>query len=126
MTFRLEPNASEPLYQQLARQIRQRIAGGDWTEGEQIPSARQLSAELALNFLTVNKVYALLESEGLLEVRRGVGTFVAARSTEKREADRLDLLDELIDSLVTGAHQLHLTRTQVLQRVREKLNDTTP
>jgi DNA-binding transcriptional regulator YhcF (GntR family) len=74
----------------------------------------------------VNKVYALLESEGLLEVRRGVGTFVAARSTEKREADRLDLLDELIDSLVIGAHQLHLTRSQVLQRVREKLNDTTP
>jgi len=126
MAFRLEPNASEPLYQQLARQIRQRIAGEDWTEGEQIPSARELSAELALNFLTVNKVYALLESEGLLEVRRGVGTFVAARSAKQREADRLDLLDELIDSLVAGANQLHLTRSQVLQRVREKLNDATP
>ncbi len=126
MTFRLEPNASEPLYQQLARQIRQRIAGGDWTEGQPIPSARQLSAELTLNFLTVNKVYALLESEGLLEIRRGVGTFVAAHSKEKREADRLHLLDELIDSLVTGAHQLHLNRSQVLQRVREKLNDAIP
>ena len=61
MSFRLEPNASEPLYQQLARQIAHRIAGGEWKEGDQLPSARQLSAELGLNFLTVNKVYALLE-----------------------------------------------------------------
>jgi DNA-binding transcriptional regulator YhcF (GntR family) len=56
---------------------------------EQIPCARELSAAIALNFLTVNKVYVFLDSEGLLEVRRGLGSFVEARSAEKREADRL-------------------------------------
>jgi GntR family transcriptional regulator len=126
MSFRLEPNASEPLYQQLARQIAHRIAGGEWKEGDQLPSARQLSAELGLNFLTVNKVYALLESEGLLEVRRGLGTFVAVRSAAKREEDRLELLDELIDALVEGARSLRLSRSEVVQRVREKLNESTP
>jgi len=126
MSFRLEPNASEPLYQQLARQIAHRIAGGEWKEGDQLPSARQLSAELGLNFLTVNKVYALLESEGLLELLRGLGTFVAVRSAAKREEDRLELLDELIDALVEGARSLRLSRSEVVQRVREKLNESTP
>jgi GntR family transcriptional regulator len=126
MSFRLEPNASEPLYQQLARQIAHRIAGGEWREGDQLPSARQLSADLGLNFLTVNKVYTILESDGLLEVRRGLGTFVAVRSADKREKDRLELLDELIDSLVEGARSLRLSRSEVLQRVREKLTESTP
>ena len=123
MYFHLEPNGSEPLYQQLARQVSHRIAGGDWKEGDQLPSARQLSAELGLNFLTVNKVYALLEKDGLLEIRRGQGTFVAARSQKEHEATRLELLDGLIDALVTGARQLRITRTEVLHRVREKLTE---
>jgi GntR family transcriptional regulator len=119
--FNLEPNASEPLYQQLARQLSQRIAGGQWKEGEQLPSARQLSAKLGLNFLTVNKVYAMLENEGLLEVRRGVGTFVIARTHTQRNATRLELLDDLITPLIEGARQLHLSRTEVLQRIRKKI-----
>ena len=123
MYFHLEPNGSEPLYQQLARQVSHRIAGGDWKEGDQLPSARQLSAELGLNFLTVNKVYALLEKDGLLEIRRGQGTFVASRSQKEHEATRLELLDGLIDALVAGARQLRLTHSEVIQRVREKLTE---
>jgi GntR family transcriptional regulator len=119
--FHLEPNGSEPLYQQLARQLSQRIAGGEWKDGDQLPSARHLSAELGLNFLTVNKVYSILEKEGVLEVRRGLGTFVATRSKKAQKAARIELLDELIDSLVTGARQLRLTRTEVLQRIKEKI-----
>jgi len=126
MFLRLEPNGSEPLYQQLARQLRQRIAGGQWKPGEQLPSARELSAELGLNFLTVTKVYGMLEQEGLVEMRRGLGTFVAVRPAARQEAERKQLLDGLIDDLLTGAAQLGLSRSETLRRVREKINEENP
>jgi len=123
MFLRLEPNGSEPLYQQLARQLRERIAGGQWREGDQLPSARELSAELGLNFLTVTKVYGILEQEGLVEMRRGLGTFVAARSKPKQAVARQELLDGLIDTLVAGARRLGMSDAEVVRRVREKIKE---
>jgi GntR family transcriptional regulator len=121
MFLRLEPNASEPLYQQMARQLRQRIAGGQLKPGEQLPSARELSAELGVNFLTVVKVYQLLEQEGLVEMRRGLGTFVAPQSAKQRATAREELLDGLIDTLLRGAEELGASHSEVLHRLREKL-----
>jgi GntR family transcriptional regulator len=123
MFLRLEPNGSEPLYQQLARQLRQRIAGGQWREGEQLPSARELSAELGLNLLTVTKVYGLLEQEGLVEMRRGLGTFVALRSKSVQSTARQELLDGLVETLLEGARQLGVSEAEVLRSVREKFKE---
>jgi GntR family transcriptional regulator len=123
MLLRLEPSGREPLYQQLARQLRQRISGGQWQAGEQLPSARELSAELGINFLTVTKVYGMLEQEGLVEMRRGLGTFVARRSDASQIAERRRLLDQLIDELLSGAGQLGLNGREVLRRVKEKIEE---
>jgi GntR family transcriptional regulator len=123
MFLRLEPNGSEPLYQQLAKQLRQRIAGGQWREGDRLPSARELSAELGLNFLTVTKVYGILEQEGLVEMRRGLGTFVASRSKPAQASARRELLDGLIDTLIEGARHLGATNAEVVRRVREKIKE---
>jgi len=123
MFLRLEPSGSEPLYQQLARQLRQRISGGQWKAGEQLPSARELSADLGINFLTVTKVYGMLEQEGFVEMRRGLGTFVTARSDAHQAAERSRQLDGLIDALIDGARQLGLPDREVLRRVKEKINE---
>lgn len=123
MFLRLEPNGSEPLYQQLARQLRQRIAGGRWREGDRLPSARELSAELGLNFLTVTKVYGILEQEGLVEIRRGLGTFVATRSRPAQALAKRELLDGLIDVLVEGARRLGVSDADIVRRVREKIKE---
>lgn len=122
----LKPNDSEPLYQQLARQLRHRLAAEHWRAGDQLPSARALSAELGLNFLTVTKVYGMLEQEGLLEMRRGQGTFVAARPAEVQRAARGELLDGLIDTLRAGARQLGVGDAELIRRMREKLKQDEP
>lgn len=124
MEFHLEPNGTEPLYQQLARQLRQRIVGGAWEAGRQLPSARELSGELGLNFLTVNKVYQLLEQEGLVEVRRGMGTFVARRPASALEKTREAMLDELIDTLLRGARQLGLKDKEISRRLKQRISET--
>ena len=67
-----------PIYAQLDRALRAAIATGRLTAGDQLPTVRQLAVELSVNANTVARVYAELERAGILETRRGVGTFVSA------------------------------------------------
>ena len=80
-----------PLYAQLERGIRAAIATGRLAPGAQLPTVRQLAVELRINANTVARVYAELERAGVLETRRGVGSFVTAtpaRAHPKRDRDR--------------------------------------
>lgn len=76
--LRLDPADRTPLYAQLERGILAAIATGRLSVGEQLPTVRQLAVDLRINANTVAKVYAQLERSGVLETRRGVGTFVTA------------------------------------------------
>ena len=67
-----------PIYAQLDRALRAAIATDRLAAGDQLPTVRQLAVELSVNANTVARVYAELERAGILETRRGVGTFVSA------------------------------------------------
>ncbi len=74
----VDPRDRTPLYAQLERALRAAIATGRLSAGDQLPTVRQLAVELSINANTVARVYAELERAGILETRRGVGTFVNA------------------------------------------------
>src|SRR5262245_7565227 len=76
-----------PIYAQLDRGLRAAIATGRLRVGDQLPTVRQLAVELKINANTVARVYAELERGGILETRRGVGSFVAAAGHQARPAD---------------------------------------
>ena len=88
-----------PLYAQLEQTIRFAIVTGKLRSGEQLPTVRQLAVDLRINANTVARVYAELERAGVVETRRGVGTFVSERhfrasgrqDHEKRLRDLADL-----------------------------------
>lgn len=73
----------EPIYQQLAQSVLERIMRGSLPEGEPVPSVRQVASQERINPLTVSRGYQLLVDDGLLEKRRGLGMFVAAGAREK-------------------------------------------
>ena len=80
-----------PIYAQLERGLRAAIATGRLQTGDQLPTVRQLAVELRINANTVARVYSDLERAGVLETRRGVGSFVAAapeRARSPREHER--------------------------------------
>ena len=77
MRLRLDPTDGVPLGLQIVRQIRLALASGRIAPGDRLPAARDLAAELRVNFHTVRKAYADLEAEGLLRCEQGRGTFVA-------------------------------------------------
>src|SRR5438067_13614511 len=83
--FQIDANHPTPLYAQLERSIRFAIATGKLKVGDQLPTVRQLAVDLRINANTVAKVYAFLERDGVLETRRGVGTFIAVRKASRQE-----------------------------------------
>jgi GntR family transcriptional regulator len=76
ITFYLETDSGLPTYLQLARQVEHAIRLGRLQPGDQLPSVRDVVAELAINPNTVAKAYRDLETRGLLDSRQGRGTFV--------------------------------------------------
>src|SRR3982751_7054564 len=67
-----------PIYAQLDRGLRAAIATGRLQVGDQLPTVRQLAVDLRINANTVARVYAELERAGVIETRRGIGSFVTA------------------------------------------------
>jgi GntR family transcriptional regulator len=120
-TFSVDSTSPTPIYAQLDRSIRAAIATGELEQGAQLPTVRQLAVDLAVNANTVARVYAQLERDGILETRRGVGTFVrdspspqAARVHRERE------LRELIRRFVGDAALLGFTLSELISQLRHE------
>ena len=119
--FTVSPTHPMPLYAQLTRAIRFAIATGRLRVGEQLPTVRQLAVELRVNANTVAKVYAELERSGILETRRGVGTFVSARQfaiSHRQEQEKH--LKELADRFVEEAHALGFSLDDLLDQLQSR------
>jgi GntR family transcriptional regulator len=75
--FHLETRSGVPTYLQIVQQVRQAVRLGVLRSGDQLPKVKDVVSSLAINPNTVLKAYRELDLEGLVEGRRGVGTFVA-------------------------------------------------
>ncbi len=76
--IRLDRTATEPLHEQLYRQIRDELKSGTFTDcASRLPSSRVLAVDLGISRLTVNLAFSKLHAEGYLRSKAGSGTFVA-------------------------------------------------
>ena len=74
--FRLDTRSGVPTYLQLVGQVKQAILLGYLQPGDQLPTVREVAAELAINPNTVAKAYRELDRVGLTAARSGQGTFI--------------------------------------------------
>jgi GntR family transcriptional regulator len=96
-----------PLYAQLDRGLRAAMATSRLKPGDQLPTVRQLAVELRINANTVARVYADLERAGVIETRRGVGSFVnAAADTARPPQEHAKRLKAFVTRVLAeaGAH----------------------
>ena len=121
--FSIATGSPEPIYRQLVEQVRRLSAGGQLQPGDAMPSVREIAQALALNPMTVSKAYSLLEMEGVLARRRGLG-MVVADSAPARPADRADLLRPTLERAALEARQLELDPDTVLSLFATILKET--
>ena len=69
------------VFEQAVGQIRELIVTGAWAVGEKLPTEQDLGRQLEVSRSSVREALRVLEAEGLVEVKRGLGTFVCARPT---------------------------------------------
>jgi GntR family transcriptional regulator len=95
LEFHLDGRSGLSPYLQLVRQVRQALRLGLLSEGDQLPTVKEVVTQLAINPNTVLKAYRELEHEGLVAARPGVGTFVTATLADTSLAAHGPLRQEL-------------------------------
>ena len=115
--FTLQPGQS--IFDQVVFAAIRAFVSGEYRPGQQFPSVRQLAADLKINPNTAHKVVQHLIQERWLEVRPGVGAFVAT-PPEARAADRSRLLRQTVEQLVVDAKRLGLSRAELEQAIEAR------
>ena len=111
--FALNAASGTPIYRQLIDQTTQLIASGRLAPGDLLPSVRAVAAQLGVNPMTVSKAYSLLERDGVVVRRRGMGMVVSDLKIDVAEAIRLQA-----DALVEAAVRLRMSPESVADAVR--------
>jgi GntR family transcriptional regulator len=113
MIIKIDPGSSEPLFAQIAAQVRAAIASGKVAEGERLPTAREMADALDVNMHTVLRAYGDLRDEGLVDMRRRRGVIVrAAGDTRAR-------LLELARELAAEASRQGVSRQELRKLIEE-------
>ena len=81
--FQLDFRSDVPIYEQIAEELRKKIAEGQVAPGNQLPTVRQLALDLRVNFNTVSRAYRVLDEAGLISTQRGRGTYIWEEPTEE-------------------------------------------
>jgi GntR family transcriptional regulator len=92
--LRVDPRDAVPIWKQIEDGVRRLVAAGTLGAGAAVPSVRDLARDLQVNPMTVSKAYQRLTDQGVLEVRRGSGTFVAEGAARTPRAERMRTLRE--------------------------------
>jgi GntR family transcriptional regulator len=119
-TISIDPRDATPIYAQIDHGLRAAIATGRLRAGDQLPTVRELAVELKVNANTVARVYAELERAGVLETRRGVGSFIAAGPAQARPAgEKNRKLRAFVTRVLADADRAGFTVHEVIGALNE-------
>ncbi len=111
-----------PIYVQVQDAIIKKIILGDYEPGDKIPSIKDLAKDFKINANTVSKSLTDLETQGILETRRGMGTYIV----EDKE-----MIDETVDKyigsrvsdIIREFEMLGISKQRLIELVKEKTDD---
>jgi GntR family transcriptional regulator len=127
MFIELRPDDPRPVYRQIADEVQRAVSVGVIKSGEALPATRQLAEELKLNPNTVQHAYRTLVQEGIVEMRRGLGAFVAARPRESRRSGQV-MARQIAERALREAFKHGLLASDLLSALQEiaPVNSATP
>lgn len=110
------------LYQQIMDQIKQKIAVEEWKAGDEIPSIRQLAADLRVSVITVKRAYLELERDGLIVTQHGKGSFVAPGVASGPQLYEQELSSRLEEVARLGS-TIGMSDREIVSRLRKVLDE---
>ena len=123
MILNIDNHSGVPVYRQLVSQISEMILTGQLTPGEQIMSVRELALAIKANPMTVSKAYSILERDGLLERKRGVGLFVrSGQGGHGEELLRHKILHDSLSDAVKTAVRLGFSENEAMVIFKQAFN----
>jgi GntR family transcriptional regulator len=100
--FTLDFRSGVPVYVQLVEQVLQYLSNGSLKPGDQLPTVRQMAAELRVNFNTVARAYRKLDEAGLISTQQGRGTYIVDQpAAEKTAILKRDTLEAQLEHFFT-------------------------
>lgn len=122
MQLRIEPDSKVPIYVQIEEQVRAMVAAGQLAPGDQLPTIRQLAAELRVNYNTVARAYLDLDRDGVITTLRGRGTFVAGvPDAEAMARLRVEKLHSILRVSLEEARRLGYASEEVAHAFQQEL-----
>lgn len=119
MHLQLDFRSGSPIYLQIVEQVRRLLISGELQPGDQLPTVRQLAAELRVNFNTVARAYRMLDEARLISTQQGRGTYILDQTVvdldEKIKQASLDVrLRKVLSSLLNEGY----TREEILAELK--------
>jgi GntR family transcriptional regulator len=123
MKISIDRNSRVPIYDQIKEQIKGLVHAGQIKTGDQLPTIRELSVELSVNFNTVALAYRDLANDGVIFTERGKGTFVAnTPGDEEMRTIRKQKLSNLVEALIRETDRLGYAIEEVKQAFNDQLD----
>ena len=115
----VSPLNPDPMYKQVADQIKDAIASGQLKPEDKLPSIREMSSELKISIITIKRAYSDLENENYIYTRPGMGSFVADINREKLRAEKLEEFTQEIKKLLKTGEKFGITADNVIRIVKD-------
>jgi GntR family transcriptional regulator len=109
MKIIISNSSQEPLYEQIASQIKNQIIMGELKPGDALPSIRNLAKELQISVITTKRAYHELEKDGFIETVGGKGSFVSGENKELFREKRLRMLEEKLYEVIAESRFLGIS-----------------
>ena len=121
MFIKIDAVNGVPIYLQIAKEVKHSIAVGSLRPGEQLPSVREIALQITVNPNTVAKAYQELEAQGIVETKRGTGTFVSEKVIDITHEERQKIISELMDRVIDEARHLQMNEDEMKNLLLERV-----
>lgn len=121
MLIRIDTTIGTPIWSQIVSQVTRQVLSGTLEPGDRLPTVRELAADLRINPNTAARAYQDLERDGLVETRRGAGTFVCDIARDKTPADLKKVIEHRFDEIIVEALHVNLVPEDLVRIFKTRL-----
>ncbi|WP_446898973.1 GntR family transcriptional regulator [Clostridium sp. LBM24168] len=109
--------SKDPIYEQITKQIKDSIINGNLSEGELLPSIRNLARELKISVITTKRAYEELEKEGFIETVPGKGSYVSSQNKDLLKEKKIKSIEDKLIEAIEDSKILGLKKEQLKEMI---------